>query len=210
AEEIRNFHSNIIINNDGTILVQENIEYDFGKALRHGIYRDIPYKYNYGHKNYNTKLEVEDVTDLNGSPYIYEVTKSGGWANIRIGDPDRKITGVHNYIIEYQVKGTIAFFEDHDELYWNLTGDEWRIPILSSGANVSFDEEIKDGIIAACYTGPSGATNQNCNYEIKKTDVEFKSLQTLYGGEGLTIVVGLPKGIIEEPSSLSKFIWFIS
>ncbi len=210
AEEIRNFHSNIFIKNDGTILVQENIEYDFGRALRHGIFRDIPYKYNYGYKNYSTRLDVENVTDSNGTPYNYEVNKSGSWANIKIGDPDRKITGTHSYLIEYKVRGAIAFFEDHDELYWNVTGDEWRIPILSSSANVIFDREIIDGVIAACYTGPSESTGQNCDYKISDSGVEFKSLQTLYGGEGLTIVVGLPKGIIEEPSSLEKSIWFIS
>ena len=210
AEEISNFHSNIYIKQDGSILVQENIEYDFGRALRHGIYRDIPYKYNYGYKNYNTRLDVESVTDPNGSPYTYEVSKSGSWANIKIGDPEKKITGTHTYVIEYKVRGAIAFFEDHDELYWNVTGDEWRIPILSAGATVFFDEEIDSGVIAACYTGPSGSTSQDCNYEIKNTGVDFKSLQTLYGGEGITVIVGLPKGIIEEPSSLEKSIWFIS
>jgi len=210
SEEIRNFHSNIYIKKDGTINIQENIEYDFENALRHGIYRDIPYRYNYSYKKYNVKLDVEDVTNFKDLPYIYKVSQSGGWANIRIGDPDRKITGLHNYRIDYSVRGAIAFFEDHDELYWNVTGDEWRVPILSSGANVYFDEKIADGVMAACYTGVSGSTNQNCNSEISNTGIRFSSSVSLNGGEGLTIIVGLPKGIIEEPSSLSKSIWFIS
>ncbi len=209
AEEIRNFQSNIHIKQDGTILIQENIQYDFGNARRHGIYRDIPYRYNFGYKNYSTKLDVESVTDFNGSPYIYQVNKSGGWANIRIGDPDKKITGVHGYRLEYSVKGAIAFYEDHDELYWNVTGDEWRVPILSSGANVYFDQEIISGVMAACYTGVSGSTNQDCEFNASSSGVEFKTLGSLQGGEGLTIVVGLPKGIITEPSSLSKALWFV-
>ena len=203
SEEIRNFQSNIYIKKDGTINVQENIEYDFEAALRHGIYRDIPDRYNYGYKQYSVKLDVESVTNFKDAPYIYKVSQSGGWANIRIGDPDRKITGIHNYRIEYSVKGAVAFFEDHDELYWNVTGDEWRVPILSSGANVYFDQEINDGVMGACYTGVSGSENQDCEYQISNTGVQFKTLGSLNGGEGLTIIVGLPKGVIEEPSSLS-------
>lgn len=209
AEEIKNFHSNIYIKKDGTILVQENIEYDFGNALRHGIYRDIPYRYSSGLTKYSVRLNVEDVTNFNDEPYIYEVSQSGGWANIRIGDPDRKISGLHNYRIEYSVIGAIGFFEDHDELYWNVTGDEWRIPILSASADIFFDEEISEGVMAACYTGAYGSTEQNCTDQIGGSGVEFSTIGTLNGGEGLTIVVGVPKGIIEEPSSTSKALWFL-
>ena len=209
AEEIKNFQSEIYIQKDGTILVEENIEYDFGSALRHGIYRDIPYRYSSGLSKYSVRLDVEDVTNSSGEPYIYQVSKSGGWANIRIGDPDRKITGTHNYRIRYTVSGAIGFFEDHDELYWNITGDEWRVPILSSGANIYFYEEIAEGVKAACYTGAYGSTEQNCSFDITDKGVSFKSTTPLNGGEGLTVVVGMPKGIIEEPSSATKALWFL-
>jgi uncharacterized membrane protein len=209
SEEISSFVSDLYIHNDGTVQVRENIEYDFGNALRHGIYRDIPYKYSSGLTKYSVRLDVEDVTNFSSEPYNYKADQSGGWANIRIGDPDREITGQHNYRIEYSVKGAIGFFEDHDELYWNVTGDEWRVPIISSGANVHFDEDIADGVIASCYTGPYGSTEKNCSFNIGNSGVSFKSTQSLNGGEGLTIVVGIPKGIIEKPSQLSKFLWFI-
>lgn len=210
AENIKNFHSNIYIKKDGTILVQENIEYDFGSALRHGIYRDIPYRYSSGLTKYSVRLDVEDVTNFQDEPYIYDVSQSGGWANIKIGDPERKITGLHNYRIEYKVRGAIGFFEDHDELYWNVTGDEWRVPILNSGANVYFNDDIAEGVMAACYTGIYGSTEENCTSEISNSGVKFSTSGSLNSGEGLTIIVGLPKGIIEEPSTLSKFLWFIS
>jgi len=210
SEEIRSFISDIQIHKDGTIVVEENIEYDFGSALRHGIYRDIPYRYSSGLTKYSVRLDVEDVTNFRDEPFMYEVSKSGGWVNIRIGDPDRKITGTHNYRIKYTVEGGIGFFQNHDELYWNVTGDEWRVPIISSGTNVYFDEEIADEIIAACYTGPYGSTEQNCDFEAGAKGVKFITNGSLNGGEGLTIVVGIPKGIIEEPSSISKFLWFLS
>jgi len=210
SEEIRSFQSNIYIEKDGTINVEENIEYDFEAARRHGIYRDIPLRYDYGYKKYSIKLDIENATDFNDTPYIYEASKSGGWENIRIGDPDITISGIHGYRIKYSVRGAVTFFEDYDELYWNVTGDEWRVPILNAGANIYFDEDITDGVKAACYTGVRGSKNQDCNYETNNAGFKFTTLNSLGGGEGLTIVVAIPKGVIEEPSSLSKSLWFIS
>lgn len=209
SEEIKNFQSNIKIHSDGTIIVEENIEYDFGSALRHGIYRDIPYRYNAGLTKQSVRIDVADVTNFKDDPYIYQVSSSGGWLNIRIGDPDKKITGQYNYRITYTVAGAIGFFEDHDELYWNITGDEWRVPILRSGANVYFDEEITEGVKAACYTGAYGSTAQNCTDQIGVSGVKFSTEGSLNGGEGLSIIVGVPKGIIEEPSFTTKALWFL-
>ena len=210
AEEIKNFHSEIFINRDGTIDVREDIEYDFQYAERHGIYRDIPYNYDFGYKRYSIKLDVKDVTDFNGSPYKYEVSSGGGYIHIRIGDPDKTVTGVHGYSIQYTVRGAIAFFEDHDELYWNVTGNEWRVPIMRASASVAFDGETSEGVKAECYTGAGGSPAQDCNYKITPGKVNFLATNSLWAGQGLTLVAGLPKGLIEEPSPMTKAIWFLS
>jgi len=39
------------------------------------------------------------------------------------------VTGVHSYVISYRVGGALTYFSDHDELYWNVTGNEWDVPI---------------------------------------------------------------------------------
>jgi uncharacterized membrane protein len=210
SEEIKNFESAIRIRSDGTILVTEDIEYDFEYARRHGIYRDIPYKYDYGYKRYSIKIDFNDVTDFSGNPYKYSVSRSSGRINIKIGDPDTTVTGIHGYRIEYSVKGAIAFFDDHDELYWNVTGNEWRVPIDKAGARVVFDSDIENGVNAACYTGASGARGKNCEYKISPQAVKFTTTESLWAGQGLTVVVGLPKGLIEEPSSSTKLLWLLS
>ncbi len=210
SEEIKDFESEIFIQSDGTIFVQENIEYDFQYAQRHGIFRDITYKYDYGYKRYSIKLDVKDVTNFKNNPYKYKVSSSGGRINIKIGDPDKTITGIHGYRIEYSVRGAIAFFDDHDELYWNVTGNEWRVPIMKAGAKIYFDRDIKEGLEAACYTGVPGSKSKNCDYVISGGAVDFHASDTIWAGQGLTIVVGLPKGIIEEPSSSARTFWFLS
>ncbi len=210
SEEIKNFHSDIYIDENGSLTVVEDIEYDFQYAQRHGIYRYIPYKYDYGYKRYSIKIDVKKVTDFDGNPYQYKVSNEGSVINIRIGDPDTTITGVHGYRIEYTVKGAVAFFEDHDELYWNVTGDEWRVPINKAGARVYLPEGAAGEIKAECYTGPRGATGRECTESATESEAEFAASRTLWAGEGLTIVTGFPKGIVKEPSGLEKLMWLLS
>jgi uncharacterized membrane protein len=216
AEEIRSFYSEIFISRDGSVSVQEDIEYDFEGELKHGIFRDIPYKYQIGVKNYNLRMNVTKVTDFNDAPYKYKVSRENGRVRIRIGDPDREITGVHGYRIEYVVDGAILFFKDHDELYWNVTGNEWKVPIDKASAKVYFDGGTPQGVRSACYTGVYGYRGSDCAFNITPNAVEFnvfgsgESSKDFRPGEGLTIVVGLPKGIIREPSSLKRASWFIS
>lgn len=210
SEEIKSFFSEIHVNRDSTIFVREDIQYDFQYAHRHGIFRDIPYKYDYGYKQYGIKIDVEDVTDSEGQSYNYSVSRSGNRVNIKIGDPDKTITGTHDYRIDYSVRGAIAFFEDHDELYWNVTGTEWRVPIKKAGAKVYLEGETIDGVKAKCFTGAAGSQARDCDYSMTHGTVEFTVSDALRAGQGLTIVIWLPKGTIEEPSSSTKAAWFLS
>lgn len=210
SEEIKEFRSEIHIDRDGTLNVTEDIEYDYQYAERHGIYRDLPYRYDYGYKRYSIKIDVKKVTDFSGNPYEYTVSSGGGRMNIRMGDPDKTVTGVHGYRIEYSMRGAIAFFEEHDELYWNVTGDEWRVPIRKAGAEIYFPEDISDGVKAECYTGVRGSQGQDCTAVVREGSAEFEASQQLWAGQGLTIVTGVPKGIIEEPSDTTKALWFLS
>jgi len=210
SEEIRNFYSEMFISSDGSTSVQENIEYDFGYELRHGIFREIPHKYEIGIKNYNLRMNVTRVTDFEENLYNYKVSRERGRVIVRIGDPDKEITGVHDYRIEYLVDGAILFFKDHDELYWNVTGNEWKIPILKASAKIYFEREIPEGVKATCYTGVYGSKSKDCTFSITPNGIEINVSGSLRAGEGLTIVVGLPKGILKEPSSLKKALWFIS
>ncbi|MGE5446225.1 MAG: DUF2207 domain-containing protein [Ignavibacteriales bacterium] len=210
AEEIRSFYSEIFISRDGSVSVQEDIEYDFEGELKHGILREIPYKYQIGIKNYNLRMNVAKVTDFNDAPYKYKVSRENGRVRVRIGDPDKEITRVHGYRIEYVVDGAIIFFKDHDELYWNVTGNEWKVPIDKASAKVYFDGGTPQDVRATCYTGVYGYKGSDCASNMTPNAVEFNASTGFRAGEGLTIVVGLPKGIIKEPSFLKKASWFIS
>jgi len=201
SEKINEFSVDIAINEDSTFLVREGIKYDFGENQRHGINRDIPLKD-------ELSLSVQGAEDETGNKYLVKTTKNGGLLNIRIGDPDKLITGEHSYDIFYLVKNGLGFFDNHDELYWNITGTEWEIPIEKSSATVRLPKKVlEQDLKFDCFTGPYGSTQKNCSFVMKENgDIYFETKGILQPKEGLTIVLGWPKGIVAVPKPLPAWI----
>jgi uncharacterized membrane protein len=198
AEEIRSFVASYTIQKEGTVQAEERIQYDFGSAERHGIYRYIPkITENSEGKKYEMSVSDIRVTDELGSPYAFVTTSSGDQINIKIGDANKTVSGVHTYNIQYLLSGAITYFSDHDELYWNVTGNGWAVPIGSASATVSFPQAIpQSDIKMICYTGSAGSTGQNCTSGY----LDGKAAMTASGldeREGLTIAVSFPMGIVD-------------
>src|SRR3989338_1374924 len=183
-EAIQNFKVEITVNQDATINVVENISFDFGDTSRHGIYRDILVKYKARGGNYNLRITDIDVLQ-NGLPAAFKVSNSSSNKQIKIGDPDRFVSGAVDYQISYRIGRAINFFSDYDELYWNVTGNNWQVPIFSAFATVNLPKQTNQSQIQAqCFAGPYG-TSVACS---GMSDLSF-SQSRLNPGEGLTIVV---------------------
>ena len=39
-------------------------------------------------------------------------------------------------VLRYRARNGLRFFEDHDELYWIVTGDEWDVPVGAASARI--------------------------------------------------------------------------
>ena len=206
TEIIKNFDVNINIQKDGTLLVTEKIVYDFGTNQRHGIFRNIPLTSVNGPK---LKIEVLGVKDESGKPYKYTISITNNILKIKIGDPNIFITGSKTYIITYQVYNAIRTFEDHDELYWNVTGNEWPVAIQNANASITLPDSSIYNLKMDCFTGPYGSLQKNCIFNHSGTSVNYSTTQPLNANEGLTIVLGLPLGYINKiylpPSQKSFF-----
>ncbi len=205
---INRFHADISINQDSSVTVKEHINVFF-HSQKHGIYREIPYKYrdDFG-KTIKTPLEITSIVDEQGRKIPYKVTKKGDVINIRIGDPDKYLSGDMTYIITYKVENAVLFFDDHDELYWNVTGNYWLAPIKDASAKVMLlVEEKTKNRWATCYTGHLGSRASECNFETFDNSAEFHIKRNLNFKEGFTIVFGWDKGLVNPPSSWKKFFW---
>ena len=130
ANSIDSFDVVIRVQSDGSAEVTEEIHYDFGPSEHHGIYRDIPAAYidAQGHKQM-VKIDGIKVLDGKLSPVMFESFKNGDYMRVKIGDPDVLVTGKKTYDISYVAHGVVAFYDEYDELYWNVTGNEWLFPI---------------------------------------------------------------------------------
>ena len=192
---INNFHSDVSIQQDGKVFVSEVIESNFGGLQKHGIFRKIPYKYRLqnGESRY-TKVEIADVTN-NSMSTPYDSYTSGDFVEVKIGDPDKPVSGKQTYRINYFVTGVLNTFEDHDEFYWNVTGSSWPVAINQAGAAVTFPSEAITQI--ACFEGATGSNNPCLSNQVSKTQATFQSSKSLSLGEGLTIVVGYTKGLAQ-------------
>lgn len=209
AEQIDNFKVNIDINKNGTINVSEEIDYNFGDLQKHGIYRKIPYtKTNAEGKKFRMNFDQISVTDPQGKSYTYEKSTSGDNISLKIGDANKTITGLHTYIIKYRVSGALTYFLDHDELYWNATGNEWEVPIAAASVFIALPETVdSQKIQESCFTGYSGSTDSNCISSFEIQTAVFTSDTFLAQNQGMTVILGFPKGIaaVLEPKEVVSF-----
>lgn len=225
-EKIDSFSASLVLNKNGSILVTEDIRYNFGIDQRHGIFRDIPVKYELrlGLEKWSFRLSDISVVDENGVPYSFALSNYRGYKRIKIGDPDKLVSGAKRYVIRYTVRRAIAFFDDFDEIYWNITGNGWIVPMSNVSATVILPSDIKaEKVKYFCYRGLFGSSSP-CDktdsykgvYRENNSDlinqigffVEFFE-NKLSPSEGLTVSVGFPKGIVREPSWWTGLLWFI-
>jgi uncharacterized membrane protein len=203
-ESIDTFNSIITVNVDNSVDVTETITYNTGPQERHGIFRNI-----YPYSSTGKKMSIENVSveDKNNNPYIFQVSNSGQDIRIKIGDPDKTFTGQKIYVVKYHATKAIAQYQDFDEIYWNVTGNEWQMPIFSASASVL----LPGATIAtqsACYFGPKSSTEQ-CQLKNNQNGIyNFDAPSTLLNGEGLTVAVGFPKGVVAAYTNTDKVAGF--
>jgi uncharacterized membrane protein len=207
---INKFHSDIMIDKDSSVIVKETIDVEFHES-RHGIYREIPFKYrDDSGEVITTPIRVLSVKDEAEKPWKYQVKKIGPTLHIKIGDVKRYVDGHQTYVVTYEVENVVLFFNDHDELYWNVTGNYWKAPIKEASAAVSLTTPKKSkNLMVTGYEGAQGS-REECGYETYGDLGKFFTKRNLNVGEGLTIAFGWDKGLVFPPSSWKKFMWAIN
>ena len=213
-ERILSFHSDIIVKQDGWIEVTETIRVRAeGQQIRRGIYRDFPTDYEDALGNeYHVRFTPLAVL-RNDRVESFNSQGMGNGVRTYFGSADRFIdTGEHTYTFRYEVYRILGFFDDKDELYWNVTGSEWNFPIDKASATVSFEFDLSpDGFSLYGYTGPQGSKGQDYLATIDAAGrPSFETTRILGVYEGLTISVAWPKGFVGEPGNLQKIGWLLT
>ncbi len=212
-EEIRSFTSNTVLRVDASVDVTETIVVTSeGDQIRHGIYRDIPITLiNDDKSRVRSDLVVLSVT-RDGSPEPYSLENaSAGIKRIRIGSADVLLDdGTHTYVIHYTMTRMGHSLADHDELYWNATGNYWNFPIVSAVANITVPPAATISNTIA-FTGPPGSNEQDATITKNSgQSVTFRSGRELAPGEGMTVAVAFQKGILVQPQGLDAVGYWLS
>jgi uncharacterized membrane protein YgcG len=212
-ETILSYHSDITVNPDASMDVTETIRVvAMHEKIEHGIYRDFPFEYRtpWGFRK-SVDFEVVEIRK-DGRPEPYHTEEQSNGLRIYIGSKDVTIpTGVYTYDIRYHTDRQLGFFPSHDELYWNVTGNGWVFPIKEVSATVHLPSGIsKNDIKAEGYTGPQGSKDRNLAATVDMGGVAtFRTTVELGAYEGLTVVVGWPKGKIKEPVKALFWAYFV-
>jgi uncharacterized membrane protein YgcG len=209
AEEyIRDYHSDIRIAADGELTVTETITVMAeGDRIRRGIFRDFPLTMEDARgRTIHVDFDLVSVTrDGQQEPSHTESIARG----IRIyagGENTQLRPGVHTYEITYRTNRQIRYFDDHDELYWNVTGNGWQFRIARASARVTLPGgEVTD---TTAFTGAYGSTERDASITASGREAAFTTKQPLGREQGLTIVVGFPKGIVAAPSADQQNAWW--
>jgi hypothetical protein len=209
---IRDFHVELEVRPDASLIVSERLEVDFSEP-RHGIYRTIPVRYTdpRGY-DYSLGLRLIEVSDDTGKPYPTRVSHPGRFVKIRIGNPKFKVRGRVVYALRYRVADALVHFAEHDELYWNATGTQWKTRIERASTTVRLPGEVVDEDLQVVgYTGRYGSREQTVSISrLGPGAVSFTATRPLDSLEGLTIAVGWPHGLVEFPGVLVRSWRFFS
>ena len=212
-ERILDFHSDITVAADASMQVSETIRvHAEGDQIHHGIYRDFPtdYRDRYGNR-VRVAFEPQGVTrDGAAEPFHTEGQANG--VRIYFGSEATLLEPAdYTYVLRYRTTRQLGFFDDHDELYWNATGNGWDFPIDAASATVALPGAIAPADLHIdAYTGEQGAKGQDYSARADApSHAVFRTTRALAPREGLTIVVGFPKGIVTAPSSSERARWFL-
>jgi len=205
---VTDFEDTISLGADGSAAVEERITLEF-RGQWHGIHRFIPVEYP-GPRgtNYTLFVKVIRVTDDRANPLRYESSVSHGDRDLKIYIPDA-VDSTRTLAIDYLVRNGIRFFDDHDEFYWNVTGNDWPVPIDHASGLVSFPPAAAGALRAQAFTGVYGSAQQDATAEVRGSEVWFETAHPLPMRGGLTVDLYLPKGILEEPGALTRAAWFV-
>ncbi len=205
---IQKFDAEITVTPDAQVDVTENITFQFKGGPWHGVYRTIPVEYvGPSGLNYSLFLDVRSVTDGNGNKLKYESSRQGQNRKLKIYVPDAD-NSTQTVIIDYIVSDALRFFDDHDEFYWNVTGDQWDIPIDAASAHIVLPSNASD-IRTNVFTGSFRSTGSEATAEVAGTGVDVNTTAPLRIHEGLTVAVAFDKGVVREPTAADKFFLYL-
>ena len=206
-ERILSYDSTITVRSDGSLDVHETIRVRAeGQNIKRGIFRDFPTVYQTPRGRAVIVAFDFRAASRDGQTETWRTESRGNGVRVYLGQANVTLPrGEHTYDIDYHTDRQLGFFSDHDELYWNVTGNGWDFAIDTAHARVELPDGVPAGEVRLeGYTGPQGAKGQDYSAQMEGGTPVFATTRRLTPREGLTIVAMWPKGYVNPPVESSQ------
>ncbi|MGB5675050.1 MAG: DUF2207 domain-containing protein [Gemmatimonadota bacterium] len=203
---VEDFRADVHVLRSGVVEVVETLKVRF-EGTYNGIFRTIPVEYRTrANLNYTLGLEVLSVEDEVGQGLRYETSRERHYRKIKVWVPGAS-DAVRTVVIRYRVDNALRFFEEDDqawdELYWNVTGDEWPVPIERASVSVRLPAQVT-GVRARGFTGGYGSTEESVEVGISDHVVTVRSMRGLGIHEGLTVAIAWDSFITQPAGAVAS------
>lgn len=189
---IENYDVLIDVDEDNVFHITENISVNFND-YRHGIYRNIPYKFDVMREDGSSSYAKVKVKNIKCSDK-FEVSRDAGECVIQIGDSEKTIIGNKDYKISYDYAIGPDLLTGADELYYNIVGNSWNAYIENLTFKINMPKEF-DASKLGFSTGYYGATGTDIvDYKIDGNTISGSLTSRLFPGEGVTVRLELDDG----------------
>ncbi|MBZ5662642.1 MAG: DUF2207 domain-containing protein [Acidobacteriia bacterium] len=214
GERIVSFTADLTVRKDTSVDVREQfVVHSEETYFKWGLVRYLPIGSDArwddrfgGGRNDDTGIRVTilEVTE-DGAPVWYEQGSGGSYAQLRIGKFNVPLArGDHQIVIRYTVDGGLHLLADRDELYWNVLGHYWTLPVDEVNLHVRFPETTPiDVAKAEAYAGRRGVIDSSnpqteITREASADDISYRAIQ-IGPAQSLSVDVSFPKGIVMPP-----------
>ncbi|HYT63142.1 MAG TPA: LemA family protein [Gemmatimonadales bacterium] len=201
---IERFDARIVVNRNSGLDVTETITARFVGSWN-GLYRTIPVDYHTPQGfNWTLGLSLESARDEVGHNLRTATSREGAYVKYKIWIPGAQ-DAERTVVLHYHATNGLRFFDEHDELYWNVTGDQWDVPLNAATAVIELPPGTP-GVRAIAFNGAYGSTARESRVTIDGSTVRITMPppHALGYHEGLTAVVGWDKGVVTAPTTAER------
>jgi uncharacterized membrane protein YgcG len=203
---LERFHADIRVQEDGYTEVAETLDIRFDGSWN-GVFREVSLRHETAQgRRQRLRLEVQEVTDGQGRPLQYESNREGMTQSLQIWVPGA-VDATRRVVVRYRVPNALRFFDDathreggHDELYWNVTGNDWEMPIHSASARITLPAAVRD-VEAWAYTGPAGSDESAARVQVAGNVVSVQATRAFAAFEGLTVSAAWAPGAVDRAAA---------
>lgn len=199
---IESLHSDITISPTGVYEINEKIVMDFSERL-HGFYRVLPVEYLF-EEGSREDVRVR-VSKIKASDTL-SVSYSGNYVTIRVGDANRTVLGMQDYEISYHYDIGSDPYDDYDEFYYNIVGEDWEVPIEAFSFSIVFPKPVDARDINFSRGLWGSTTDEGVSWELSSDGLVLNGKSTtLQPGEAVTVRVQMPEGYYIERTDYQAY-----